>query len=100
MTLYLSGAGAYCAFLLFSQFSDQECSKTDPASWLVIAIASILWVIVIPVSLIEIRSKAKSKEQLEEMTKSRNSEAIAQRMDSAGQSNEFDSNTLVQLNPQ
>ena len=100
MTLYLSGASAYCAFLLFSKFSDQECSKTDPTSWLVIAIASIFWVIVVPISLMEIRSKAKSKEQLEEMTKPRNSEMIAQRIDSAEQSNEFDSNTLIQLNPQ
>ncbi len=100
MTLYLSGASAYCAFLLFGKFSDQECSKTDPTSWLVIAIASIFWVIVVPISLMEIRSKAKSKEQLEEMTKPRNSEMIAQRIDSTEQSNEFDSNTLVQLNPQ
>lgn len=100
MTLYLSGAGAYCTFLLFSKFSDQECSKTDPVSWLVIAIASVFWVIVVPISLIEIRSKAKSKESLEEMTTSRSSEMIAQRIDSVGQTNEFDSNTLVQLNPQ
>jgi len=53
MTLYLSGAGTYCAFLLFSKFSDKECSKTDPISWIVIAIASALWVIVVPISLIE-----------------------------------------------
>lgn len=70
MTLYLSAASAYCAFLLFSKFSDQECSKTDPASWLVIAIASTLWIIVIPISLMEIRSKAKTKEELAAITES------------------------------
>lgn len=51
MTLYLFGAGAYCTLILLSKFSDQECSKTDPASWLAIAIASALWFIVIPISL-------------------------------------------------
>ena len=65
MTFYLSGAGAYCAFLLFSKFSDKECSKTEPASWLVVAIASALWIIVIPISLIEIQTKAKDRQQLE-----------------------------------
>ena len=63
MTFYLSGAGAYCAFLLFSKFSDKECSKTDRTSWLVVAIASALWIIVIPISLIEIRAKVKDKQQ-------------------------------------
>ena len=61
MTFYLSGAGAYCAFLLFNKFRDQECSKTDPISWLVIAIASSLWMVVIPISLIEISAKANLK---------------------------------------
>ena len=64
MTFYLSGAGAYCAFLLFNKFSDKECSKTEPASWLVVAIASALWIIVIPISLIEIQTKAKDRQQL------------------------------------
>ncbi|MGB5636019.1 MAG: hypothetical protein WBM86_25010 [Waterburya sp.] len=98
MTLYLSGAGAYCAFLLFSKFSDKECSKTDPISWLVVAIASALWVIVIPISLIEIRTKAQKKDQLDQMTKPRNSQTITQRIEVNGQSKEFDSNTLPQLN--
>ena len=61
MTFYLSGAGAYCAFLLLSKLRDKECSKTDLTSWLVIAIASTFWLIVIPISLIELRAKAKSK---------------------------------------
>lgn len=59
MTFYLSGAGAYCAFLLFSKFSDKECSKTDFTSWLAIVIASTFWLIVIPISLIELKTKAK-----------------------------------------
>jgi hypothetical protein len=61
MTLYLFGAGTYCTFLLFSQFRDRECSKTDLRSWLVIAIASTFWMLVIPISLMEIRTKAKAK---------------------------------------
>ncbi len=59
MTLYLSGAGAYCTFLLCCKFMDRECSKTDPTSWIVVAIASALWLVVIPISLIEIRTKAR-----------------------------------------
>lgn len=61
MTFYLSGAGAYGAFLLFSKLRDRECSKTDLTSWLVIAIASSFWILVIPISLIELRAKRKSK---------------------------------------
>lgn len=61
MTLYLFGTGTYCTFLLFLKFKDQQCSKTDLTSWLVIAIASSLWMIVIPISLIEIISKSKAK---------------------------------------
>ena len=61
MTLYLSGAGAYCLFLLFNKFSDRECSKTDPRSWLVLTVASALWMIVVPLSLIELTAKAKTK---------------------------------------
>lgn len=100
MTLYLSGAGAYCAFLLFSKFSDQECSKTDPASWLVVAIASTFWIIVIPISLMEIRTKTKAKEELAAMTNSGNSQVITQRTEQITQREEFDTNTLGQLNPQ
>jgi len=58
MIFYLSGAGAYCAFLLFNKFKDKECSKKDPISWLVVAIASSLWIVVIPLSIIELRTKA------------------------------------------
>lgn len=61
MTFYLSGAGAYCLFLLFSKFSDRECSKTDLRSWLVLIVASTLWMIVFPISLIELTAKTKNK---------------------------------------
>ena len=94
MTLYLSGAGAYCAFLLLSKFSDRECSKTDPASWLVVAIASTLWIIVIPISLIEIRTKAKAKEQLDQTRKSINPQTI----EATEKIKEFDANSLAQIN--
>lgn len=80
MTFYLSGVGAYCAFLLFSKFSDQECSKTDPTSWLVVAIASMFWIVVIPISLMEIRSKAKEKQRVEALNSTLNSEASDQQL--------------------
>ena len=54
MTFYLAGVGAYCVFLLFEMFSDRECSKTDRASWMLILLASLLWVIVIPISIVNI----------------------------------------------
>ncbi len=63
MTLYLSGAVAYCIFLIYKMFSDRECSKTEEISWIVITIASLFWVIVIPISIIEIQSKIKAKAQ-------------------------------------
>lgn len=72
MTFYLSGAGAYCFFLLYRMFSDRECSKTDRADWIVIAIASLFWVIVIPISILEIRAKARAKEQLDALAKPMN----------------------------
>ena len=71
MTFYLSGASAYCAFLLFKKFSDRD-SKTDPASWMVIAIASAFWIAVIPLSVLEIRAKAKRQSQLDDILNSSN----------------------------
>ena len=61
MTFYLSGAGTYCVFLVYRMFQDSQCSKTDSTSWLVIAIASLFWILVIPLSLLELRAKAKDK---------------------------------------
>ena len=64
MTFYLSGTVAYGLFLLLCKFSDRECSKTDLVSWLVIAIASTFWIVVIPISLLEVRSKSKARSRL------------------------------------
>ena len=61
MTLYLSGSAAYAIFLIYRMFQDKECSKTELNSWMVIAIASLFWVIVIPGALLELRSKNKAK---------------------------------------
>ena len=57
MTFYLIITGAYFAFLLFSKFSDRECSKTSFASWLIVILASAFWILVIPISLIEMKFK-------------------------------------------
>ena len=59
MTFYLIGAGIYCAFLIYMMFQDQECSNFDLSSWLVICIASLFWMIVIPVSIAEMSNKDK-----------------------------------------
>ncbi len=63
MTLYLSGAVAYCIFIIYKMFSERECSKIEGISWIVITIAFLFWVIVIPISIIEIQSKTKVKAQ-------------------------------------
>jgi hypothetical protein len=98
MTLYLFSASAYFIFMLFSKFSDQECSKTYFVSWLVIIFASALWIVTIPISLIEIRSKALAKVRIEEMEKAINYETDNQLIEPV-ESNSFDSNTLAQLTP-
>jgi hypothetical protein len=69
MTFYLSGAGAYGIFLLYRMLTDSECSKTDRASWMVIAIASLFWIIVIPISILELQSKAKAQAKLDTIAK-------------------------------
>lgn len=93
MTLYLFGSGAYFAFLLFSKFSDRDCSKTNLASWIVIVIASVFWIVVIPISLIELRSKARAKMRLKQTEKSINSEVNSQEIESVEQ--KVDSDTPV-----
>lgn len=82
MTFYLSGAGAYCAFLLFKKFSDRECCKTDLTSWLVIAIACTFWIAVIPLSVLEIRTKAKRQSQLDDISNSSNCESSLEPVES------------------
>ncbi|WP_019505144.1 hypothetical protein [Pleurocapsa sp. PCC 7319] len=99
MTFYLSGAGAYCVFLLCRMFSDQECSKTDRASWMVIAIASVFWVIVIPLSIIELQSKTKVKAQLDSLAKPMNFGPEARQIKTVQQIEEVTENITPQLNP-
>ena len=60
MTFYFSGTAGYAIFLIYRMFQDKECSKTDFLSWTIIAIASLLWVVVIPISIIEIQTKARN----------------------------------------
>ena len=100
MTFYLSGAGAYCAFLLYKMFEDKECSKTDRVSWIVIAIASMFWVIVIPISIVEIRTKAKAKAQLDAIPKPLNFGADARQIRTIQQVEEPESNSTPQLKPE
>lgn len=69
MTFYLSGAGAYGIFLIYRMFGDPKCSKTDPTSWMVITIGSLFWLVVIPISLLELRSKFLAKNQLNTVAK-------------------------------
>jgi hypothetical protein len=100
MTFYLSGAGVYGIFLLYRMFSDSECSKTDRASWMVIAIASLFWVIVIPISILEIQSKAKAKAKLDSIAKPLNFGAEARHIKTIQQvAEEPKENNSPQLNP-
>jgi RsiW-degrading membrane proteinase PrsW (M82 family) len=61
MTFYLFGAGVYCTFLLLFIFKNQQHFQTAPISWLIIFIASTFWVFVIPISILEMVIKGKSK---------------------------------------
>lgn len=97
MTFYLSGAGLYCAFLLFCKFGDRECSKTDPASWLVVAIASALWIVVIPISLVEISTQVRQKEPIKTLN-STNLAENKQYVETVIQTEEFETNVISQLN--
>jgi RsiW-degrading membrane proteinase PrsW (M82 family) len=59
MTFYLFGAGVYCIFFLFHRFKYQKGLKKNPISWLIIFMASSFWLIVIPISLLEILTNSK-----------------------------------------
>ncbi|MGF1588726.1 MAG: hypothetical protein ACFCU7_05690 [Pleurocapsa sp.] len=54
----------------------------DSTSWLVIILASALWILVIPISLIEIRSKAQTKVRLKETEKARDLKLNSQQIES------------------
>ena len=88
MTFYLFSSGAYFTFLLFNKFSDPD-SKTNLASWLVMVLASAFWVLVIPISLVEIRMKAYAM-GIKEMEELITSEVNSQEIESV----QFDSDTL------
>ena len=100
MTFYLSGAGAYCVFLLYKMFEDKECSKTDKASWIVIAIASMFWIVVIPISIVELRAKAKAKAQLDAIAKPMNFGEDARQIRTIQQIEEPNFDTIPQLKPE
>ena len=100
MTFYLSGAGVYCFFLLCRMFGDEKCSKTDRASWVVIALASVFWVIVIPISILEIHGKAKAKARIDAVAKPVNFGADARYIKTVRQvRDEPSDNTTPKLNP-
>ena len=98
LKLYLVVAGAYFAFLLYGKFSDKECSKTNFASWLVIILASALWILVIPISLIEISFKAYAKVHLEGIEKLTNFRVNSQH--ELVEVEEVDSNNTARLTPE
>ena len=89
MTFYLFSSGAYLAFLLFNKFNDSD-SKTNLTFLLVMIVASAFWIVVIPISLIEIKFKAYVM-CIEEMEKLINSEVNSQ---DGSLEPEFDSDTL------
>lgn len=97
MTFYLSGAGLYCAFLLFCKLGDKECSKTDPASWVVLTIASALWIVVIPISIIEIGTKTRRTKEIQ-WEKPTNLSEKRQYVETVIQTEEFEVNDFSQLN--
>ena len=101
MTLYLSGAGAYGFFLIIKMFGDRECSKTDRASWIVIALASIFWVVVIPVSILELRAKAQAQAKLNAIAKPINFGADTRYIKTVQQvTDEPQENPTPKLNPE
>lgn len=72
MAFYFSGAIAYGTFLAYRMSQDSECSKTDLTSWTIIAIASLFWIVVIPISVVELKTKAQANNQKEYIDFSRN----------------------------
>ena len=67
MTFYLYVAAIYFAWLIYQMLMDRNCSNWDLGCWITIAIATLLWVIVIPVSILEIFSKDKVRWQTTEL---------------------------------
>ena len=57
---YLFPATIYSAFLIF-YISQDEAGLKRPVTWISLAIAFILWPLILPISVWEITTKAKSK---------------------------------------
>jgi Na+/proline symporter len=58
MTVYFSGAALLFSIYMTAFLRDKATSKGDIASWIVIAIATLLWPITLPISLKELTPKA------------------------------------------
>ncbi len=58
MTVYFSGAALLFSIYMTAFLRDTTTSKGDVASWIVIAIATLLWPITLPISLKELTPKA------------------------------------------
>jgi hypothetical protein len=58
MTVYFSGAALLFSIYMTAFLRDSSTSKSDVASWIVIAIATLLWPITLPISLKELTPKA------------------------------------------
>jgi hypothetical protein len=58
MILYTAGAFLVFSLSLRSFFRDSSTAKTDPSSWLVLAIATVFWPFVLPSILRKKLSKA------------------------------------------
>lgn len=79
MAFYFSGATAYGIFLIYRMFQDRECCKRDLTSWTIIAIASLFWIVVIPISIVELQTKYKYtdiSQQIESETETSNSPLV------------------------
>ena len=94
MIFYLSGASAYCAFLIFNLLSDRECSNADLTSWIAVGLASALWIVVLPVSLIEIRAKIKDETKVK-TTASSIHQVMPEQIGTTDSFTEFNSGTLT-----
>ena len=96
MTLYLFIAGAYFTFLLFGMLSDPQCSKVDRTSWFILITASAFWIVIIPLSLLEIWSDVRANERTANIKQSA-SQVNSSQVALVKQHQELDSDTSTQL---
>ena len=62
---YFIGATGYLGFLIVNLLRDSTTANSDFTSWQVIAIACLLWPIVLPISYWELQTKAKIEAEAE-----------------------------------